>query len=187
MRSFLNQDAGKVTLVVNFFAGPGAGKSALATGLFSRLKMQGINSEYVSEYAKELVWEGSLHLLSNQLFILAEQYRRIQIMIGKVEVVTTDCPIPLAILYRPRPYFPSFDSLAMELFNSMNNLNFYVVRPRLYPPIGRDQSEGEERNFDVDAKTWLDDSNIRYSDITGNAQGLDVAESMVLSAIESSQ
>jgi broad-specificity NMP kinase len=46
----------KNTLVVSLFAGPGVGKSTMATGIFSALKFKGIECEYVSEYAKNLVW-----------------------------------------------------------------------------------------------------------------------------------
>ena len=47
----------KDTLVVNLFAGPGAGKSTGAAYIFSMLKMAGIDTEYVNEYAKDKVWE----------------------------------------------------------------------------------------------------------------------------------
>ena len=49
-----------MTLVVNFFAGPGAGKSSMAAGLFAELKFRGVNCELATEYAKDKVWEGSL-------------------------------------------------------------------------------------------------------------------------------
>ncbi len=48
------------TLVINMFAGPGAGKSTLAAGTFFRLKCLGVNAEIAPEYAKDLVWEESL-------------------------------------------------------------------------------------------------------------------------------
>ena len=43
------------TLVVNLFAGPGAGKTTCAWEIASELKKRGIVTEYVPEYAKELV------------------------------------------------------------------------------------------------------------------------------------
>lgn len=44
-------------LVVNPFGIPGAGKSAGAAYVFSKLKMKGVNAELVTEYAKDMVWE----------------------------------------------------------------------------------------------------------------------------------
>ena len=40
------------TMVVNCYAGPGAGKTTCAWEVASQLKKKGINTEYVSEYAK---------------------------------------------------------------------------------------------------------------------------------------
>lgn len=45
------------TLVVNLFAGPGAGKTTCAWEIAAELKKLGVHTEYVPEYAKELVWD----------------------------------------------------------------------------------------------------------------------------------
>ena len=47
----------KNTLVVNLYGAPGSGKSTGAAYLFSRLKMNGVDCEYVPEFAKSAVWE----------------------------------------------------------------------------------------------------------------------------------
>lgn len=41
-------------LVINFFGGPGCGKSTMASRLFSELKSKGVKCEYVTEYAKDV-------------------------------------------------------------------------------------------------------------------------------------
>ena len=53
------------TLLVNFYAGPGTGKSSTMAGVFSELKWMGVNCEMAPEFAKEKVWEGSLNILDN--------------------------------------------------------------------------------------------------------------------------
>ena len=45
------------SLVINLAGAPGAGKSTLATEIFSKLKKLGYNCEYVDEYAKHVVYE----------------------------------------------------------------------------------------------------------------------------------
>ena len=50
----------KNTLLVNLYAGPGAGKSTGAAYIFAKLKMAGIDCEYVSEYAKATKSEEAL-------------------------------------------------------------------------------------------------------------------------------
>jgi len=64
----------KNTLIVNMFGGPGCGKSSMATSVFSHLKWKGWNCEYVSEVAKDLVWEDSLQTLGDQFYVSAKQY-----------------------------------------------------------------------------------------------------------------
>jgi len=44
------------TIVVNLFAGPGAGKTTTMAGLFSKLKLDNIVCEMATEFAKELTW-----------------------------------------------------------------------------------------------------------------------------------
>ena len=81
------------TLVVNAFGGPGVGKTTACWHIASELKKKGIYTEYVSEYAKELVYEEKWDMLDdsmkNQTIILAEQQKRLDRLIGKVEVIVT--------------------------------------------------------------------------------------------------
>ncbi len=42
----------KKTIAINFYGGPGTGKSSMAAAIFSNLKNEGINAELVTEYAK---------------------------------------------------------------------------------------------------------------------------------------
>lgn len=39
--------------VINLFAGPGSGKSTTCAGVFSKLKLAGVNCEMALEYAKD--------------------------------------------------------------------------------------------------------------------------------------
>lgn len=59
--------ASRQTVVVNCFAGPSAGKTTCAWEIASELKKKGIEAEYVSEYAKELVWDNNSKLLDGSL------------------------------------------------------------------------------------------------------------------------
>jgi ATP:corrinoid adenosyltransferase len=64
--------------VINIFAGPCAGKSTTAAGLFYLMKVSGYNVELVTEYAKDMTWEGRHNILGDQLYILAKQNRRLE-------------------------------------------------------------------------------------------------------------
>ena len=88
-----------MTKVICLCGGPGVGKSTVATGLFSALKQRKVSCEYVSEYAKEVVWEGTHKLLENQIHIFAEQFRRQFRLLGKVDYIVTDSPLILSSVY----------------------------------------------------------------------------------------
>ena len=66
-----NKENVKRTLVVNLFAQPGAGKSTGAAYLFYNLKCLGVNCEYVSEFAKDKVWEENKSVFEDQNYIFA--------------------------------------------------------------------------------------------------------------------
>jgi len=83
------------TICVNLFAGAGAGKSTCASGVFSLLKHHNVNAELITEYAKDLVWEGRLHLNRNDIEIFTEQLKRQHRLAGKVDVMVTDSPLVL--------------------------------------------------------------------------------------------
>ena len=91
----------KNCLVVNLFGTPGTGKSTAAAYIFSRLKMHGINVELVTEYVKDMVWEENKTCLNNQPYIFGQQSYRLSRCADKVDVIVTDSPLLLSILYNP--------------------------------------------------------------------------------------
>lgn len=75
----------KDTLIVNLYAGPGSGKSTGAAYIFSKLKLKDIDAEYVSEYAKDRVWQNDQFPLEHcQLYITGKQLLKIVRLFGKV-------------------------------------------------------------------------------------------------------
>ena len=55
--------------VINFFGGPGVGKSTAACDLFVAMKKAGYKVEYVDEYAKRRLMKKSLkNLMINFIF-----------------------------------------------------------------------------------------------------------------------
>ena len=134
----------KNTLVVNIFGAPGAGKSTGAAYIFSKLKMLGIDAELVTEFAKDKVWEQNPTPFLNQMYMFGKQSYRIARCAGKVDVIITDSPLPLSIHYNKDPRLTeNFNKTVMDVFNSYNNICYFLNRVKPYNPNGRNQTAEE--------------------------------------------
>lgn len=142
--------------IVNLYGGPSSGKSTAAAGIFNRMKVRGLNVELVMEAAKDHVWEGHDNILSDQLFLLSQQNRRLARLIGKVDWIITDSPLPLCCIYKPKDYLSTFDPLVMELYNTYNNINFFLKRTDSYQDEGRVHDKKQAIQIDKRIKGVLD-------------------------------
>jgi hypothetical protein len=155
--------------VINLFSGPGAGKSTTSAGIFYLFKSKyGINCEYVSEYAKLIAWENHPDKLSDQLYITAKQNRGLERLQGKVTYAITDSPLLLGIHYATNYKLKSYQSMVIELFNSYDNVNFFINRKKKYNPAGRFQTEEEAQKIDVEIKSLLNKLGIPFVEIDGD-------------------
>ena len=128
------------TLIVNFFGGPGAGKSKMAGRLFSDLKDKGFKVEYATEYAKDMTWQKSQHVLTNQIYVFGKQQHRIWRLDGKVQIIVTDSPILNSIIYCKEDTSELFKELVKEEFRKRPNMNINLLRGKHYDSDGRNQT-----------------------------------------------
>jgi hypothetical protein len=173
------------TIIINLFAGPGTGKSTGAARIFSELKSKNINCELVSEVAKDLVWEENYNALEDQLYVLGEQARRINRLIGKVDVIITDSPILLSIVYNKDKKIDNslFSSFLQSYFESYNNMNYYLVRVKEYQPKGRTQTKIQAKILDQKIKFLLKDLNIKYKEVEGSNDGFNTIVNDIVEAL----
>lgn len=117
--------------VVNLFAGPGTGKSTIAAELFSMLKKNNISCELVTEFAKDLVWDGALEDRAEQVeYIFAEQRHRIHRLRNKVDVAIVDSPLLLSNIYAPynAAGIEAFKLFVHEVHKTYDNYNVFLMR-----------------------------------------------------------
>ena len=115
--------------VINFFGGPGAGKSTKAAELFADMKKAGYSVELVTEYFKELVWENTAKQTTDYLYVLANQNRRLERLRNKVDYIITDCPLLLIGYYslvNNGRHYDIVNKLSHTLFNTYPNINFFI-------------------------------------------------------------
>ena len=172
-------------IIVNLFGVPGAGKSTGAAYIFSQLKMKGINAELITEFAKDKVWENNEKVFKNQLYLFGKQSFRISRVQDEVDVIVTDSPLLLSILYNQTPILgENFNQLVYDVFNSYNNINYLIKRTKPYNPAGRLQTEEESNALAEPLISLLKKENINYKEITGDIKGYDKIVQEVLNIKE---
>lgn len=149
--------------VINLVAGPGVGKSTTASGLFYNTKIRGVNAELVDEYAKQLTWDERHNTLEDQLYILAKQNRKLVRINEKVELAITDCPLLLGLVYAKSNYFTHFKPLVLELFNSYDNIVYYLERGFEYSEVGRNQTLEEACRIDENLYGMLVENEVPFT------------------------
>ena len=173
------------TIVVNLFGVPGAGKSTGAAYIFYRLKINGINAELVTEFAKDKVWEHNDKALSNQSYVFGKQAYRLARCADNVDVIVTDSPLPLSILYNnDKRLTENFNKSVMDVFNTYNNINFLVMRTKPYNPAGRIQTEEESDKLKEPIIELLADRNIQYEVICGDTSGYNIVVENIIKKIK---
>lgn len=162
-------------VVVNMFGVPGAGKSTAASYAFSKLKMLGYNCELIGEFAKDKVWEESRTAFKDQTYIFGNQSYRQSRCEGKVDILITDSPLPLSMIYnKDRRLTENFNLLVMDVFNAYDNINFLINRVNPYSPKGRHETEEESDALLRDIMNMLDTRSIDYENVNGDEEGYDL-------------
>lgn len=155
-------------IVVNLFGGPGCGKSTGAAYIFSRLKMIGFNCELITEYAKDLTWEKRFMALGSQEYVFGKQSYRMTRCRDQVDIIITDSPLLLSLFYNSNPVLGEhFSHVVIDVYNTYDNMNFFINRKKEYNPIGRNQTEDEAKEIDNQIKAFLAEHDISYIEKDG--------------------
>tara|TARA_Y100000310_G_scaffold251408_1_gene257872 strand:- start:1413 stop:1988 length:576 start_codon:yes stop_codon:yes gene_type:complete len=159
---------GIAPVAINLFAGPGSGKSTTAAAVFAQLKLAQINCEMAREFAKEKVWERSYPVLEDQLYVFAKQAHRMKILEDQVDVIITDSPLYLSLVYGDTS--TTFGNLVKEIhFNSYINFNYFIQRTKPFHQSGRIQTETEATDLDRGIKLMLDEFKEPYTILDGDS------------------
>jgi hypothetical protein len=91
-------------------------------------------------------------------------------LIDKVDVIITDSPTIMGLIYCDWNVFPkSFETLVVDLFNSQgDNLNYLLRRSTPYQTIGRSQTEDEAKEKDWQIVDLISRHEIECSMVAGD-------------------
>lgn len=138
-------------IVVNLFSGAGCGKSTLAARVFHELKIRGISTELVGEYAKDCVYNKSYKEMADQLWLFANQAHRLRNLSRYgVKVAVCDSPLLLSVAYQKFECHV-FEWLVREEHEKYDNLNFFLTRNDEY-------WEDDRRTGDINNAKEIDKS-----------------------------
>ncbi len=184
----------KNTIVVNLYGGPGCGKSTGAAYIFSKLKMMGIDTEYVSEFAKDKTWENNSEVFNNQLYISGKQSFKLSRCVGKVDVIVTDSPLLLGIIYNNAQkeddinglgdYINGLNEALLSIYAKYDNINIVLKRTKPYNSNGRSQTEEESKTIDAYIRWMLGDNNIPYIEENGDEDGYNRIVSIIANKLK---
>ena len=100
-------------------------------------------------------------VFKNQAYLFGKQYYRMSRCRDKVDVLVTDSPLLLSILYNnDETLGEPFNEMVVNVFNSFNNLNYWINRVKPYNPKGRHQSEEEANALIPQLKNILKENNV---------------------------
>ena len=128
------------------------------------LKKAGYNVEYVSEYAKELVLENRTNELDDQRKVTDEQYRRFDRIRNSAEIIVTDSPVLLGMVYGDGKIDDEYKKQIRAYHDSFDNFNMLVARPEnaKFQTEGRVHDEKQSLELDSKIKGMLDTQGVFY-------------------------
>ena len=170
-----------MTIIVNLFGGPGSGKSTAAAKIFAALKDLGVNVELVTEFAKDLTWEGAHNtLMFCQPFVTGTQIWRVEKLVqAGVQVVVTDSPPLLGSIYGSKDW-PGLGELLGHYHHKHSTLNFQLTRVKPFSQHGRNQNEEEARSLDQQIGWLLDHWGVNPWIIPGDSNGANQAVNKIM-------
>ena len=165
--------------IINFFGGPGIGKSTQSAGLFTEMKKHHMDVELTYEFPKIVAWEENYSAVKDQFYITANQHRNISRLYGKVKYIIVDSPIILGMVYKERynkePDYPAmfydehFDNFLINLFKKYDSLNILLTRnDETYDENGRFQNLQESKEIDMEIKQKLFSNNLPFIEFNVN-------------------
>lgn len=165
------------TLVFYMIGGPGTGKSTAALGVAYMLKLMGKSVEYVDEFAKGLQYNDLLQkYIPNQSYIIAEQYKKIYDLLGKVDYIISDAGLEISALHSIGD--KTSEALAWHLSNQVDHITILIerdVEKVKYEELGRDESEEESNEFSEKLEEYLKKNNAQYVKVIGSDAAIEYA------------
>ena len=176
------------TIVVNLFGEPSVGKSTCAMDITVKLKRKCINAEYVSEFAKDKLYENNGEVFKHQEYLFGKQSFKMGRVKNKVQVMVVDSPLILNIAYNQDKILgEEFNGTVLNVFNSYNNKNYLLTRNHSYENEGRFQNEEEAKEVREQIIKKLIEFNIDYELIDSSEESCEYIADKIAKEIKENE
>lgn len=176
------------TIVINLFGEPSVGKSTSAMDITARLKRKGINAEYVSEFAKDKVYENNSEVFKHQEYLFGKQSFKMGRVRNKVQVMVVDSPLILCAVYNQDTTLGEyFNKTVLNVFNSYNNRNYLLTRKHPYESEGRFQNEEEAQEVRNQIVKKLAEFDIDYTLIVSSEENCEFIADKIAKEIKENE
>ena len=167
-------------VLINFVGAPSAGKSMMAALTFVKLKSKHNSSEYVQEFAKQLVWAERYEDLKNQWYVSKKQYEMLRAVYGKVDYLVTDSPLLLGLHYNRYESnnicdIKKTEEMILSKMLEFNNIYIFLKKNKgnPYEKTGRIHTEEQSVEIEKNLKMMLDEFNLKYLEIESDLNNID--------------
>lgn len=160
----------------------------MCNGHYSTIKRHGINAEYVSEFAKDKVYENNGEVFKHQEYLFGKQSFKMGRVKNKVQVMIVDSPLILSAVYNTDEVLgEDFNKTVLNVFNSYNNRNYLLTRYYSYENEGRFQNEDEAKEIRKEIIDKLNQYNIKYEEIDSTESNCEYIVEEVMEEIRNEQ
>jgi hypothetical protein len=150
---------------INFYAGPGAGKSVIAAKVFVDLKIKNYNIELCREYIKEWAYQNKVPKSFDQYYVFGKQLHAEDVLLSNgVEHIVTDSPLLMQLVYMQGNFdIAPMVSVVKEFDKKYPALNIFLSREGIpYQQNGRWQNLEEAIEVDYKILNLFKHQNIDY-------------------------
>jgi hypothetical protein len=142
------------TMRINFFGGPGSGKSTMAAYVFYRLKRALYSVEHVGEYVKSWAYLNRPVDFYDQFYLQAKQMQyEYRFLKAGVRNIVTDAPVALSYIYSASHLRDVLKQVSDTYDKDFASVNIFLERgDKPYLAAGRYQSRAKAMEVDEKIK-----------------------------------